>query len=52
MENSKEKNFFDKHEWKDVIEYRKIFLSRIKSLLLYFMEFLKDVTIVSIKYLN
>lgn len=31
--------FFDEHEWKDVVEYKKTFPSKMKSLLPYFVEF-------------
>ena len=44
--------FFDGHERKDVIEYRETFLNEMKSLLLYFVEFLEDGTMVSKEYLS
>lgn len=44
--------FLDGHEWKDVKEYRETFLHRMKLLLLYFIEFSGDGTIVSKKYLS
>ena len=36
--------FFDSHEREDVVEYRETFLSEIKSLLPYFVEFSVYVT--------
>lgn len=44
--------FFDGHERKNVIKYRETFLDEIKSLLLYFVEFLKDGAMVLIEYLS
>lgn len=38
--------FFDRHEREDVVEYRETFLSEIKSLLPYFLEFSNDGSIL------
>lgn len=44
--------FFYRHKQKDVIEYRKIFLSKIKSLLPYFIEFSNNGSILPKVYPN
>ena len=42
--------FFDGHERKDVVEYRETFLSEMKSLLPYFVEFSDNGSILSKVY--
>ena len=42
--------FYDGHECKDVVKYWKTFLEEMKSLLLYFVEFQDDGTILHKKY--
>lgn len=42
--------FFDEYKRKDVVEYQEIFLEEIKALLLYFVEFKEDGTILSKEY--
>lgn len=44
--------FFNRHKYEKIIKYQQIFLNKIKLLLLYFVEFYKDDTIVPKKYLN
>lgn len=44
--------FFDGYECKDMIEYQEIFLNKMKSLLIYFMEFFEDSTMVPKEYLD
>lgn len=44
--------FFDGHKCEDVIEYQEIFVNEIKSLLSYFVDFLKDGIIILKKYPN
>lgn len=39
--------FFDGHKQKLVVEYREIFLNEMKSLLLYFVEFSNDKSMLS-----
>ena len=42
--------FINEHERKNVIEYWGIFLNEMNALLPYFVDFKKDVTILSKKY--
>ena len=42
--------FFDGHKCEDVVKYQEIFLREIKSLLLYFVEFKEDSTILPKEY--
>lgn len=42
--------FLDKHEEKDMVEYKKTFLNEIKLLLPYFVEFFNDGSMLSITY--
>lgn len=44
--------FIDWHKCKDVIEYKKIFLKKMRLLLLYFVEFSEDSSILKKNYLN
>lgn len=44
--------FFDGYKEKDVIEYKKIFLSEIKSFLPFFVKFFDDRSILFKVYLN
>lgn len=42
--------FIDQHEHKNVVKYRDIFFKEMKLLLLYFIKFSKDGSILSKKY--
>ena len=42
MKKDIKKIFFIKYKQKNVFKYKKIFLSKIKSLLFYFIKFFKD----------
>lgn len=44
--------FFDRHEYKDLVEYKKSFLDKIKLLFLYLVEFSKDEFILPKEYPN
>ena len=46
MERGTKSVFFDWHEQEDVLEYREKFLSEMKSLLSYFVEFSDDGSIL------
>ena len=52
MERNTKGVFFDRHKRKNIVKYKEIFLSEIKSLLPYFMEFSKDGLILPKDYPN
>lgn len=45
-------DFFDGHKRKDIVEYKKKFLKNIKALFFYFIEFVKDGSILPKEYLE
>lgn len=52
MKKNKKKVFFNGHKCKNMIKYKRNFLSKIKILLSYFIEFDKNKSILPKKYLK
>ena len=47
MKKNTKRVFYDRHERENVIEYQETFFNKMKSFLLYFVEFYEDGIIVS-----
>ena len=50
MERCLKRGFFDRHKREDIMEYREIFVKKMKSLLPYFVEFEEDDKILLKEY--
>lgn len=50
MEKSSKRGIFDGHKQENVVDYQKLFLEKMKTLLLYFVEFSKNKSILPKEY--